>query len=75
MIKIRLKLFRITAWFDYEQETDTFENFVIANNENEAKRIVEQEVWSMGGMKIKSIEEIDMTTQQLLCSVNTRYIE
>ena len=72
---IKLKLFRVTSWFDYKQKADTFENFVIAENEMAARRIVEQEVWSLSGMGIKNTEEIDMSLPQLLCFINTKDIE
>ena len=72
---IKLKLFRVTSWFDYKRKTDTFENYVIAENEIHAGRIVEQEVWSLSGMGIKNIEEIDMSLPQLLCSIDTQDIE
>lgn len=66
-----LKLFQVTCWYDYELKTKTFENFVIAGNEVEAKRIVEEEVWSYSGMGIKCIKEIDMSFPQLLCCIDT----
>ncbi len=70
-----MKLYKVTAWFDGYQKTDTFENFVIAENKTDAKRIVEEEIWTLSGMKIKSVEEIDMTFPQLICYVNTKDIE
>ena len=70
-----LKLFKVTCWFNYELKTDTFENFVIAENEMVARSIVEKEVWSLSGMEIKCVEEIDMSFPQLLCSINTDDIE
>ena len=66
-----LKLFQVTCWYDYEFKTKTFENFVIAGNEVEAKRIVEEEVWSYSGMEIKCVKEIDMSFPQLLCCIDT----
>ena len=63
-----LKLFKVTCWSDHIYKNSTFENFVIAGNEIEARRIVEEEVWTLSGMKIKNIEEIDMSLPQLLCS-------
>ena len=72
-----LKLFRVTCWYNCELKDDvnTFENFVIAGNEVEARRIVEEEVWSLSGMEIKCVEEIDMSLPQLLVSINTADME
>lgn len=67
-----MKLFKVTCWYSGEYKEDTFENFVIAGNGVEAKRIVEEEVWTMSGMEIAGVEEIDMTMPQLLCSCDTR---
>lgn len=65
-----LKLFKVICWYDCDSKIDTFVNFVIAGNSTEAKRIVEEEVWTLDGMEIKSIEEIDMSYPQLLCTVD-----
>ena len=65
-----LKLFKVTCWYDHTYKNSTFENFVIAGNEIEARRIVEEEVWTLSGMEIKNIEEIDMSLPQLLCSTD-----
>lgn len=65
-----LKLFRVTCWYG-DFKPDTFENIVIAGNIIEAKRIVEEEVWSLNGMKIKHVEEINMFLPQLLCSYDS----
>lgn len=70
-----LRLFRVTCWDCAEAEDDTFENFVIASNEIEAKRIVEEEIWTLSGMGIKCVEEIDMSLPQILCSCVTVDIE
>ena len=70
-----LKLFRVTCFHNGVTRADTFENFVVAGNEVEAKRIVEEEIWSLSGMEIKSIKEIDMSKPQLLVSVNTEDME
>lgn len=68
-----LKLYRVTAYYSYEyiENSNTFENFVIAGNEIEAQRIVEEEVWTLSGMAIKSVEEVNMDFPQLLCFVDT----
>lgn len=63
-----LSLFRVTCWFDGEEKTSTFENFVIAENAIEAEKIVEEEIWTLSGMEIKSVEKIDMSFPMLLCS-------
>lgn len=68
---MKLRLYKVTCYFDYESQLDTFENFVIAGNEIEAQRIVEEEIWTLGGMAIKCVEEVNMEYPQLLCSVNT----
>lgn len=46
--------------------------FIVAGNEIEVKRIVEEEIWFE--IKIKSIEEIDMSLPQFLCSYETENI-
>ena len=68
-----LKLYMVTALYNYEDPdgSDTFENFVIAGNEIEARRIVEEEVWTLSGMAVKSVEEVNMDLPQLLCFVDT----
>ena len=70
-----MKLFKVTCWHDGELKVDTFENFVIAGNEIEARRIVEEEVWSLSGMEVKCVTEIDISFPQLLASINTEDIE
>lgn len=65
-----MKLFKVICWYDCDSKIDTFANFVIAENSIEAKRIVEEEVWTLDGMKIKDVEEIDMSYSKLLCSVD-----
>lgn len=70
-----MKLFKVTCWHDSELKVDTFENFVIAGNEIEARRIVEEEVWSLSGMEVKRVTEIDISFPQLLASINTEDIE
>lgn len=70
-----LKLFKVTCFYSGITRTDTFENFVVAGNEVEAKRIVEEEIWTLGGMEVKNVEEIDMSFPQLLASINTDDIE
>lgn len=73
---MKLKLYKVTAWFDYDEPeySDTFDNFVIAGNEIEAQRIVEEEVWALSGMAIKSVEEVNMEFPRLLCYVSTNDI-
>ena len=70
-----MELFKVTAWFDHEYKTNTFENFVIAKNESDAKRMVNEEIWTLYGMEIKCVEKIDMSVPQILCSINTEDIE
>ena len=72
---MKLKLFKVTCWHCDEIKSDTFVNFVVAGNDVEAKRIVEEEIWTLSGMGIKDVEEIDMAYPQLLCSVNTSDLE
>lgn len=72
---MQLKLFKVTCWYDYVLKEKTFESFVIAGNEVEAKRIVEEEVWSYSGMEIKCVQEIDMSLPQLICFINTDDLE
>lgn len=66
-----LKLFQVTCWNDYQRKEYAFENFVIAGNEVEARRIVEEEVCTISGMEIKEVKEVDMSFPQLLCFVRT----
>jgi hypothetical protein len=67
---VKLKLFKVVVWncFECTEEWDaTSTCYVIAGNEVEAKRVTEEELWTLGGMSIKSVEEIDMTLPQVLC--------
>ena len=77
MIKVgdnmELKLYKVTALFN-PIRLDTFESLVIAGNEIEAQRIVEEEVWTLGGMEIENIEQINMEFPQILCCINTKNI-
>lgn len=66
-----LKLFQVTCWNNYQRKEDIFENFVIAGNDVEARRIIEEEVWTISGMEIKEVKEVDMSFPQLLCFVRT----
>lgn len=66
-----MNLYRVTCYHNKDSKTSTFENLVIAGNEVEAKRIVEEEVWTLSGMEIKSVECVDMTMPCLLVSINT----
>ena len=70
-----LKLFKVTCWHDNELKNTTFVNIVVAGNKVEAKRIVEEEIWTLGGMGIKSIEEIDLHYPQFILSANSDDIE
>lgn len=66
---ILLKLFKVTYWYDYDSKIGTFIKFVIARNIVEAKRIVEEELFTLDSMKIENVEEI----AQLLCSVDMEW--
>lgn len=70
-----LKLFKVECYYDSELKDNTFTCIAIAGNEIEVKRIVEEEVWTLSGMKIKSVEEIDMHFPQLLVAVDSREFE
>lgn len=70
-----LKLFQVTCYHNSKLQTDTFENFVIASDENEACKIVNEGVWSLSGMSIKCVKEISMNEPILLCSLNTSDLE
>ena len=61
-----LRLFKVTCWGFND---DIIVNFIVADNEIEAKRIAEEETWFE--VNIKCVEEIDMSLPQLLCSYNT----
>ena len=64
---MKLKLYKVIAYFNHEVSWYTFDSFVIAGNEIEAQRIVEEEMHpSINNMTIKSIEEIDMEFPQFL---------
>ena len=64
-----LKLYKVIIWSDLELKTDTIESYVIAGNEIEVQRIIEEELWMLSDVEIKSIEEIDMKYPQFLCVV------
>lgn len=64
-----LKLYKVIIWSDPELKTDTIESYVIAGNEIEVQRIIEEELWMLSDVEIKSIEEIDMKFPQFLCMV------
>jgi hypothetical protein len=66
-----LKLFKVTYWYDHTDENTTFSTIVIAGNDIEAKRIVEEEAYGINCIKIKDIQEIHMTTPQLVCYIDT----
>lgn len=62
------KLFEVICYYDHTLENlDTFVVFVIAKDTKEAKNFVENEVWTLSGMKIKEIKEIDMNDSRILC--------
>ena len=73
--KGHLRLFKVTCWHNHELREDTFENFVLANDEDDARRMVDRGVWSLSGMKIKGITEISLLIPQILYSANTEDLE
>ena len=50
-----MKLFKVKC-----QTSNVFYAFVIAGNEIEAKKIAEEEIWSLGGIMILSVTEEEM---------------
>lgn len=70
-----MKLFRVTCWYNSNLKEDTFESFVIAENKVEAEKIVKESVWTLGGMEVKSISEVDMSTQKVLVSIDSKDLE
>ena len=65
------KVYIVTCWHDYltKYDDDIFMNFVVANNEEEARQIVEDNIWTLSGMGIKEISEIDLSESKYLCWV------
>ena len=68
------KLFQVTACHDDELNT-TFETFVLADSKKQAKDITTKNIWSLSGITIKCVQEIDMSKSQILCTANTDDIE
>ena len=56
---MNLKLFKVTVYIS-EERNKTNEIIVIAGNEIEAKRIVNEEYWTISGMIVKSVKKIEM---------------
>lgn len=56
---MNLKLFKVTVYTS-EEGNKTNEIIVIAGNEIEAKRIVNEEYWTISGMIVKNVERIEM---------------
>lgn len=73
--KDHLRLFKVTCWHNHERREDTFETFVLALDEHDARTMVDKGVWSLGGMKIKGVAEISLLTPQILYSANTEDLE
>ena len=53
-----MKLFKVK--FQTSNTSNIFYAFVIAGNETEAEKIVEEEIWSLGGIMILSVTEEEM---------------
>ena len=63
-----MKLFKVKCQTN-EDCGNIFYAFIIAENEVEAKNIIGQEVWTLGGMVVLSITEEDMKEYpRLLCT-------
>ena len=56
---MNLKLFKVTVYIS-EEKNKTNEIIVIAGNEIEAKRVVNEEYWTISSMIVKSAEKIEM---------------
>lgn len=67
---MKLKLFKVVVWncFENTEEWDAASTcYIVAGNEVEVRKVTEEELWTLGGMSIKSVEEVDMTLPQVLC--------
>ena len=64
------KLFQVTACHDDELNT-TFETFVLADSKKQAKDIIIKNIWSLSGITIKYVQEINTSKSQILCTANT----
>ena len=53
-----MKLFKVK--FQTSKTSNIFYAFVIAGNKTEAEKIVEEEIWSLAGIMVLSIEEEEM---------------
>ena len=53
-----MKLFKVK--FQTSNTSNIFYAFVIAGNETEAEKIVEEEIWSLAGITILSVAEEEM---------------
>ena len=63
-----MKLFKVECQTN-ENYGNIFYAFIIAGNEVEAKSIIEQEVWTLGGMVVLSITEEEMREYpRVLCT-------
>lgn len=67
---MELKLFKVVIGncFEYTEDWDaTSTCYIVAGNDVEARKVAEEELWTLDGMSIKSIEEVNMTLPQVLC--------
>lgn len=67
---MKLKLFKVVVWNCYENTEDgdaTSTLYVIADTGADAKKLVEEGFWTIGGMEVKSIEEVNVESPQVLC--------
>ena len=68
-----MKLFKVK--FQTSRTSDTFYAFVIAENEIEAEKITEEEIWSLSGIMILSVTEEEMKEYpRVLCTCSQDYI-
>lgn len=63
-----MKLFKVKGHTSRTRYGNVFFAFVIAENDVEARRIAEEEIWSLGGTEILSVTEEDTENwPRLLC--------
>lgn len=65
------KLFRVICWHDGELRDSTFEVIVLAKNHEQAQQMVEKEFWTLDGMRVWKVNEINEYVSQIICYANS----
>lgn len=54
-----MTLYKVTCYNDIDSRIDTFDVYVYAYNVQQAMDIVNEEVWTISGMSIKEVVEVE----------------